>query len=124
MIKVELKKVNLTKSIINQLPLITFPPTLNFEVLGWVSLNEGKVRYSIVKIAGEYKKTHVIKEIDIVPEQTYDNEYKITKSMRIIRWDKSVVPLTVQHYEEHNLLVKQIVEKLVAETKNKGQIFY
>jgi len=125
---IQVKTIKLTKSKILQMDFINIPKNLNFDVLGWVNINNK--RYVIIKSSDCYYRvefiTDIIKEIKGVQFPLSDGgyEYPTLTNIRCSTYNRSIINYAAKRNEEDNIKLLDNLVSFKRKTEIAGQIYY
>lgn len=131
---VELKKVKLTKSIIEQLQYIgILPKNDDYEVLGYVIIPKKASKVIIKTSDGNYRWASNIKNVETVckstqftnPDKTVGGYiYPERTHVKIWTFEGKAVSFSAEFNESENLKLKEKAENYLHKIKEAGQIYY
>jgi hypothetical protein len=125
--KIEVKKISVTKSIIMQMEYICVP-FFDVDVLGWVNID--KKTYTIVKSAGKYYKGEYVAKLHTeakgvqfsLPDGGY--EYPVLINVSCETANRGLITFSPHRENSHNEDFAVRINNYILKTRNAGQIYY
>jgi len=127
--KVELKVINLSKHIIEQMCFISLPIDQEVEILGWINLD--RVIYTIVKLNECYYKTYYITKVEKQIKGYYDVRPLTPIIQKVSYWAHDFMD-PFNHFPKSESIdtsksYQQFYERIVLfkeKTDSAGQVYY
>jgi len=127
--EIEVKKLKITKSVINQMQYTPLPTDLNAEVLGWVNMGDNR-RFVILRTGLRYNKTDFLTEIikeekDVqfsLPTGGY--EFPRLTSIRCVTHGIRGFSYSPQRDDNENIKLYDRLIDFKRKTEVAGQIYY